>query len=290
MAAKYKEVTSKYIQESFEPKDRLAVVIIDQEGRTQQKIVEAQQLASERYLAYLAMENARNAGVFVTANTLQDAAHTRTKDDIKDIRHLYLDLDKGGQEALRRVTEAPDLPKPTHIVETSPGHHHVVWRVEGFEQAQAEKTMKGMARQYDADIAATDSARCLRLPGFRNTKYEKPHYVTATAGGAERVYNPKDFPTYDIEQSGGGRGGIRRSSSGGQSQSEKDFAYTMRALERGESPEVIKMQIEHFRPDKANPRSYAQTTVDNAMRKYSENVSRAEVLEVVQRSNRTIER
>lgn len=41
----------------------------------------------------------------------------------------------------------------------------------------------------------TDCSRVLRLPGFRNCKYEKPHYVKDIhEEPGLRTYGPQDFP------------------------------------------------------------------------------------------------
>ena len=71
---------------------------------------------------------------------------------------------------------------------------------------------------------------------------------------------------------GGTTAGIRRERtwrasrwSGQSSQSERDWAYALRALERGESPGSIEDRIERFRQDKPNPRYYAHRTVSRAV-------------------------
>jgi len=44
-----------------------------------------------------------------------------------------------------------------------------------FEKDQAESLQRALVRELGADLAATDSSRVLRLPGFYNHKYAKPH-------------------------------------------------------------------------------------------------------------------
>jgi hypothetical protein len=48
------------------------------------------------------------------------------------------------------------------------------------------------------------------------------------------------------------------------SQSERDWAFALRALGRGEQPDEIVRAIETYRVDKPNPRYYAERTVAKA--------------------------
>ena len=40
-------------------------------------------------------------------NPIKDGAYSRTKGNIKDIRHVYLDLDRKGDEALEAIRNSP---------------------------------------------------------------------------------------------------------------------------------------------------------------------------------------
>ena len=153
------------------------------------------------------------------------------------------------------------------MLETSPGRHQVIWQVEDFEKTDAEAVLRNLAAAHGADPAATDCSRVLRLPGFRNCKYEQAHYVKDVhATPAERIYRPEDFPKYTIEQESGTNNPKRWSrAEGGGSQSERDYAYALRHLERGDDPAVIERAIADFRRgDKRKPDDYARRTVLNA--------------------------
>jgi len=50
--------------------------------------------------------------VFIGMNPIKDAAYSRTKENIKDIRHVYLDLDRKGDEALEAIRNSPAVPAP----------------------------------------------------------------------------------------------------------------------------------------------------------------------------------
>jgi hypothetical protein len=63
----------------------------------------------------------------------------------------------------------------------------------------------------------------------------------------------------------------RFSGNGEVSQSERDWAYALRQLEKGTDPAVIRANIEAYRQDKANPRYYAERTVSRAQARFAAN-------------------
>lgn len=255
------DLPSRYLRENFAREDRLAVVLIDRKsGEVRQRFATAEKIGSPQFQAHLRAANAGGSDIYISMNTVAPEAMGRTKADIETIRHIYLDVDVGGREAVAKILNAEGVPNPHHILNTSPDKYQVVWSVDGFEKQAAENTLRGMAAQYGADPAVTDCSRVLRLPGFRNCKYERPHYVKDVyQNPGERIYGPGDFPAYDVERRAVILNQPRESFGGnGQpSQSERDWSYALRALERGESPGVIEAKIEQFRQDKPNPRYYA---------------------------------
>lgn len=261
-----------YIRENFEEQDRLGIVLIDRATRSvQQKLLRAAEIMSDRFQSYLRAKNAEGKDVYLSMNTLSPEAQGRTKSDVAQIRHVYLDIDEGGREVLNRVLGSRGMPEPHHVLQTSPDKFQVVWRVEGFEKPQAEQLLCGMAAAHGADPAATDCSRVLRIPGFRNWKYEEPHYVKDVHEPTtnRRIYNPDDFPSYPkpehLVASSAYEKRERTGNRSGGSQSERDFAYVRRALERGESPNDLIAKVARFRPDKSNPHYYATRTVERAL-------------------------
>jgi hypothetical protein len=268
-----KQIASDYIRANFQPEDRLAVVLMNKREAKppDQRVASAEQITSDRFQAWLRYANREKHEVYISMNTIKAASKGRKKSDIAEIRHVYLDLDKNGAAAVDALRNRDDLPTPNHILESSPGKFQVVWRVEQFEPDQAEALMRGMVRDLGADPAATDSTRVLRIPGFVNHKYATPHYVTVQ-NLTDEVYTPAKFPDYGSNDfsgrsrqapDAGGAGGSR--CVGGHSQSERDWAYAKRALERGEQPDAVSRAIESYRTDKPNPRYYAEHTVEKAL-------------------------
>jgi hypothetical protein len=71
------------------------------------------------------------------------------------------------------------VPAPNFVLDTSPGKHQVVWKVSGFGQDEAESLLHNLANKFGGDLAATDSTRVLRLPGFANRKLPEEFIVQA---------------------------------------------------------------------------------------------------------------
>ena len=194
----FRESASDYIASNFEPTDRLAMVLVNRRTESViQRIATAEKIAAPDFQAWLRHQNAQRYEVYISMNTLLEGARGRTKDDIAAIRHVYLDIDINGDEALRAILKREDLPVPSVIVNTSPNKWQVIWKVEKFDKDQAENLQKALARDTGADPAATDCTRVLRLPGFYNHKYDRPYAVriephAASSGGA---YPPERFPS-----------------------------------------------------------------------------------------------
>src|SRR5262249_45980934 len=154
-------------------------------------------------------------------------------------------------------------PTPSHVLNTSPDKWQVTWRVEGFTKDEAENLQRALARATGADPAATDCARVLRLPGFYNHKYDRPHLVRVEphAAIAGLIYRPERFRSFprDERTIRNQRGEKAQSPSrspppGAISQSERDWAFARRALARGEPEQnVIAAIASYRRHEKHNP-------------------------------------
>jgi DNA primase RepB-like protein len=224
-------------------------------------------VASPEFQSSLRRENSAGADIFIGMNPIKDGAYSRTKGNIREIRHLYLDLDTNGHEAVESIRNSPEVPAPNFVLDTSPDKHQVVWRVEGLDQEQAESMLRTMADQFGGDPAATDSTRVLRLPGFANKKYDE-EFVVQVLHESNQVYHSRDFMVQedspDTSRHLGDESG-RRLPQGHKSQSEQDWAYAKRALARGDDPALVIQRIADFRADdKQDPEYYAQHTVAKA--------------------------
>ena len=266
-----KQTAARYIRSNFKPDDRLAVVLIQKStGSVVQRLSSGDQIASDEFQRWLRYMNREKHEVYVSMNTLQPGARGRTKAEVGEVRHVYLDFDVKGDEAVQNLRNREDLPTPNHLIESSPGKWQVVWRVEGFDKNQAEALMRSMVQELGADPAATDASRVLRVPGFYNHKYSTPHFVRAQSL-TDSVYNPSHFPEYPDDSRSARTAQIssvepRTNTGEAITQSERDWAYANRALARGDSPEDIVRSIAAYRNDKPNPEYYARHTVEKAIR------------------------
>src|SRR5882762_10160780 len=270
---------SEYILDNFEPRDRIAMLVLNRDfGETIQRLTSAQKGASPEFQAWLRYKNANGSDIYMGMNPLRQDAATRTKEEIETIRHVYLDLDQGGPEALESVEDSGVVPKPNYVLTSSPGKFQVVWKVDGMSLDEAEGLLHAMAREFGGDPAATDATRVLRLPGFANKKYETDFYVEARRESTATYYlrdfklhiDSQDSPShnYDI------RAKRKSSSHTTLSQSEHDWAFAKRALARGDDSEEVIHRIADYRAtDKHDPEYYARRTVSKAQAELQQNAN-----------------
>jgi hypothetical protein len=261
---------SEYVRELFGPEDNAAILVRNRStGHAVQTIAKAESIASPDFQSWLAGQSASGYDVFMGMNPIKDGAFGRTKGDIKDIRHVYLDLDRNGDQALQAIRNSSEVPAPNFVLDTSPGKHQVVWKVSGFTQDEAESLLHNLANRFGGDLAATDSTRVLRLPGFANRKLPEELIVQARQE-SDAVYTLRDF-TIDEDSPETPRHFAdaqeqrRMVASHHKSQSEQDWAYAKRALARGDDPELVIQRIADYRADgKDDPNYYARRTVTKA--------------------------
>jgi hypothetical protein len=261
---------SEYVRELFGPEDSAAILVRNRStGHTVQTIAKAETIASPDFQTWLAGQSASGYDVFMGMNPIKDGAYTRTKGNIKEIRHVYLDLDRKGDEALEAIRHSTEVPAPNYVLDTSPGKHQVVWKVSGFSQDEAESLLHNLANKFGGDLAATDSTRVLRLPGFANRKLPE-EFIVQACQESNAVYTLRDFAIDEASPEaprhfGDYRQRERTMPSDHKSQSEHDWAYAKRALARGDAPEVVIQRIADYRSeDKADPIYYARHTVAKA--------------------------
>ena len=261
---------SEYVLALHAPGDRVAALVRNRTRKqTLQRILAAEAIASPVFLYWLIEQNDAGADIFLGMNPIKDGAYSRTKGDIKDIRHVYLDLDRNGDQALQAIRNSSEVPAPNLVLDTSPGKHQVVWKVSGFGQEEAESLLHNLANKFGGDLAATDSTRVLRLPGFANRKLPEEFIVQARQE-SDAIYTIRDFTIEEDSPEaprhfGDARQRRRTVPGRHKSQSERDWAYAKRALSRGDDPEVVIRRIADYRADdKTEPEYYARHTVAKA--------------------------
>ena len=272
-----------YIRALFEEKERVALVAIPRgeraaELKVEQRVFSAAKAASPQVQAWLRHLNAKRYDIFLGQQPIRPGAWGRTKKAIGEVKRVYLDIDEGGAEALRRMRADADrgrLPEPTHVVRSSRGRYQVVWSVPkgSLGHGEAEALMRGLVERYGGDRAAVDVSRVLRLPGFRSWK--RQGFPCARAGGTGREVEAGAFPPElrmqapsrpgRIRQRPARRAGALAAAGGDSSRSGQDWAWTRHRLRRGADPAELEIELAARRDDKPNPRYYARRTVERAL-------------------------
>jgi hypothetical protein len=196
-------------------------------------------------------------------------------------------LDEEGQQKLAAIYQNPAVPHPNYVLQTSPDKFQVIWRVQDLRQNEAEELLRSLAQRFGGDPAATDSTRVFRLPGFNNKKYDQKFLVKLAPGTMpEPVYHQSDFNVEPVPHEPGTpfrktvSAQVAVGSESANTQSERDWAYAIRHLRRGDDPDTVIREIAACRAAnrydsedptklassrKANPRYYAEHTVARAM-------------------------
>lgn len=233
-----------------------------------------------RFLSYARYRNAHGWGIYVTPSVLKPTARNRRKTSFQDTqRVIYLDCDR--RECLDGIRER--YPYPTLVVKTSKARYQVYWRLEDPVTITAqEQLMSAMARDVQADRAATDVSRVLRLPSFWNRKpdryntvdivFRRDHAVPYRSlwngrGRSPFVVSVAPGPSTRKSVPGvlGESGGRERTCRRGLSESERDWYEVHRRLARGYPPAELIAWLEQRRTDKRHPRYYAERTVGKAV-------------------------
>ena len=259
----------------FKRGERVAVVLIPraaETARVKQRILSVEVATNNRVQAWLRYENAHKSCVFLGMNPIARRARGRLKEDLAEVRRLYIDIDDDGPERvaqLRRDVARGATPQPRHLIESSPGRYQAIWTAaEPLEERAAETAMRRLVKKYGADPAAVDVSRVLRWPGFRNHKRPSSDLVRVQsypAAPAVRLSQFRELP--ELKPAEAGRPAWRRAGPtvAGRTQSEKDWAWVHARLRRGDDPATIETDLAARRSDKPKPAYYARLTVGKAV-------------------------
>jgi hypothetical protein len=184
---------------------------------------------------------------------------TRTKENIREIRHIYLDLDESATASLEAIRTSGDIPAPDFVLDTSPEKNQVIGRVEGLDQDQTESLLRSLAIAFQGDPAATDISRLLRVARIRQPQVQRVVSRARNSGNGPDL-SPSDFAAYEDSPHAPRRPGehsglTRRMPLGHRSQSEADWAYAKRALARGDSPDEVIRRVADYRAEDTSKRA-----------------------------------
>jgi hypothetical protein len=260
------QTAARFLARCFAPDETIALLLHgENDAAPTQRVVAMERAIAPRYLAWLTYENAAGANVYVAANPLRSGSRRRTKESIASVRHLYMDIDTDGNARLAALRASDAVPVPTAILSTSPGKYQVLWRVDGFDFARQERSLKLLAIAFGGDPACTDCNRVLRIPGFLNRKYDPAHRIMVEYPD-DSVWSPDDF-RLDIgalDAMLSNRNSVPRKLAARHSNSESDWAWVSDQLAHGKEAVKLTRELAFRRSDKPNPVYYAQRTVDLA--------------------------
>ena len=193
--------SAKFIQRMFShaARDRIAILAVPRSaGNAEQRVFTLPQATSRKVQAWLRHLNARDYDIYLCVNPIRPGSRGREKADIAEVRRLQLDLDEDGPTGYARVLEDLErgaLPRPAHILRSSKDRYQFLWDTvpDRWSHEQAEAVMRGLAERYGGDRAATDVARVMRLPGFRNCKPGRARSLITWTWYGGRMVRPEDF-------------------------------------------------------------------------------------------------
>lgn len=195
---------SRYLLSLYDPTDRIAVVGYNKEHAIQ-RITTVSEILKNPYQKYLMGLN-REHGYNISHGqaVLKPQATGRKIEDIAEMKTLWVDIDKDGPARLAQILGSADVPRPTWILQTSPGKYQLTWKVNGFfDVDEAGRYMRGLTLACGGDPQAVDLAHTTRMPGFTNVKpeYDRPRIELVQHGDTLRSYSPGDFQVrLDIER------------------------------------------------------------------------------------------
>src|SRR5207248_401785 len=152
---------TEYVFALHVPSDLVAVLVRNRtQQQTMQRILPAETIVSAPFQSWLHEQNLSGADIFIGMNPVREGSRNRTKEHIREIRHAYLELDEEAGASLQQIRTSGDIPQPNFVLDTSPGKHQVVWRVEGFDTDQAESLLRALAHSTAATQPLPISLAC----------------------------------------------------------------------------------------------------------------------------------
>lgn len=146
----------------------------------------------------LTARNERGENLYISMAPFKAGTSKREKEFVAGVRHCWVDADTNGEATLARITEdvnGGSLPEPALVIQTSPGKVQVIWRLDpvAFDMALQESLNRALQVRYGTDPAVTDTARVLRIAGFKNNKYDSKPSALILYTGPVGEYKFSDF-------------------------------------------------------------------------------------------------
>ena len=130
---------------------------------------------------FLVAQQSRGHGVFFTVNRTDGGG--RELANITAIRAVWLDIDEAGRD----IAPICAALRPHAVVESSPGKHHLYWRVDDLPLQEGQLFLRALRERWGGDPGATGINRVMRLPGFWHLKSSTPHMTRISEWAPDMV-------------------------------------------------------------------------------------------------------
>src|SRR5688500_7343784 len=109
-----------FLRRAYEPDDWIAVFLKHYgTGEAVQRVGPAQMFQQPSLQAWLRMMNARHFNVYVSVNAMTAGVRSRTRDVVRAIRHIFVEVDHDGRAVLATIDARRDLPAPSYVLQSS---------------------------------------------------------------------------------------------------------------------------------------------------------------------------
>jgi hypothetical protein len=190
------ETYQKFLRALYAPSDVVAFAFINHKGGVEHAFLPRIEAETEKYFDTLTKLNqvySIFAGMNPFKSELVGEKKGRTKENVAEVKRLYADADYIGLEGVQQMIASGKVPAPTVMLESSPTKFQLIWNVAGLTQDTAEPLLKAIASEFKTDAAVCEISRVLRVPGFRNMKYEERPQVKLVSIDPEANYNKSVF-------------------------------------------------------------------------------------------------
>jgi len=117
---------SEYTLALHEPEHQVAVLLVNRHrGQTLQRIASVETIVVPEFQNWLRDQNRSGSDVFIGMNPLKDGATSRTKESIREIRHVYLESRRRRQSRPLRTCGDSLTRRAELLLDTSPAKHQI---------------------------------------------------------------------------------------------------------------------------------------------------------------------
>jgi len=164
-----------FLNSLFLPGDLICLQLIHQKScGTAARFLKVEDV-NDDVIRLLQEKNAEGYNIYFCTNPFVVGTTRRKKEFVGEIRTAFIEIDNNAVVSVDNIDDSVfvgQIPEPEFITESSPGKRQVFWKLQsGFTIAQLEALNRSLLMRFGGDPACSDVVRVLRLPSFRNLKY-----------------------------------------------------------------------------------------------------------------------